>query len=134
MPGVKKTLPSRPVEAETLLESVRREVIPVLEETRRAVNVMGGDRSTITSDYTAKLSDRFLFVDATDGEVTVTLPLAAVADDYEFTVKKIDSSGNAVNIASSSNIDGSTPLVLLAQYDVATVLAYNETYYVTSMA
>lgn len=61
-------------------------------------------------------------VDASSAAVTITLPLAADSQNVLFTIKKIDSSGNAVTIDANEDVDGGT-LSLASQYDVKTVVS-----------
>lgn len=75
-----------------------------------------------TSAYTVTVGDgtKLLAVDASGGAVTITLPAAETAGDgFEITVKKTDSSANAVTVDGngSETIDGSATLVLSYQYD-----------------
>lgn len=64
---------------------------------------------TITSNATADPNDGTILVDASGGNVTVTLPAAASFPGRILVVKKIDSSGNSVTIDgnASETIDGS---------------------------
>lgn len=56
---------------------------------------------------------------------TITLPTAASISGRIYTIKKIDSSGNAVTIGttSSQTIDGSTTYALSSQYKYVTVVS-----------
>lgn len=79
-----------------------------------------------TAAYTVAIDDatKVVTVDATAGAVTVTLlPAATAGDGFEVTVKKIDSSVNAVTIDGNGaeTIDGATTLVLGSQYHSATL-------------
>jgi hypothetical protein len=60
-----------------------------------------------------------ILVDASGGNVTISLDLCADIIGIPITVKKIDSSGNTVTIdpASTELIDGATTLVIVTQYD-----------------
>lgn len=58
--------------------------------------------------------------DATSAAFTITLP-ATTTSGYMFTIKKIDSSANAVTVAGT--IDGVTNYVLSNQYDSVTVVS-----------
>lgn len=62
-------------------------------------------------------------VDASASAVTITLPLAREQIAREYTVKKTDSSVNAVTLAANGNdvIDGDATQALSAQYDSITV-------------
>jgi hypothetical protein len=86
-----------------------------------------------TSAYTVTSSDDMVVANATGGAFTVTLPNATtVGDGREFTVKKIDSSSNAVTIGttSSQTIDGATTKVLTAQWTSITVKALSGAWYI----
>jgi len=79
--------------------------------------------TTKTSAYTATYFDQVILVDATSGGVTITLPTATGRTD-PITVKKIDSSGNAVTVDgnASETIDGATTKNLAAQWDSMTLI------------
>jgi hypothetical protein len=62
-------------------------------------------------------------VDATAGAVTVNLPAAASSQGYSVTVKKTDSSVNAVTLDgdTTETIDGATTYALSTQYDSVSI-------------
>lgn len=65
-------------------------------------------------------------VDATSGAVTVTLPATPTTGD-QYTVRKLDASGNAVTIAGNGkNLNGAASRSLSSQYDAETIV-YNGT-------
>lgn len=79
--------------------------------------------STKTANYTVTLTDRTVLVNATSGNLVITLPTAASAysatlGGYTFIVKKVDSSTNTVTIQGNGaeTIDGSNTQVLAAQW------------------
>jgi len=77
-----------------------------------------------TAAYTLTTSDATILGDATSGAFNVTLPLASAATAGRiFTVKKIDSSGNAVTLtrAGSDLIDGANTFALSSQNSTVTV-------------
>jgi len=78
-----------------------------------------------TGDYTANGTDHFIPVDATSGNVVITLPSAAVATPFGFElhVMKIDASGHTVTIArgGSDTVNGTTTFVLSSQYSQADI-------------
>lgn len=81
-----------------------------------------------SSAYTILTTDRnkLILVDATGGAVTITLPAAATAEDgFSVTIKKIDSSTNAVTIDgdASETIDGATTYVISSQYESVSVVS-----------
>jgi hypothetical protein len=74
------------------------------------------------SPYTVIATDEYILADAASGAITITLP--SPVSGRLLTVKKIDSSGNAVTLnAGAASIDGSSTKVLAAQWDAARVLA-----------
>lgn len=62
-------------------------------------------------------------VDATSGNIVVTLPTVAASIRKVFIIKKTDSSANTATVtrASSDTIDGATTYVLSTQYDSVTI-------------
>ncbi len=73
-----------------------------------------------TTPYTVTQQDRYIYVDATGGAATVTLPLAATFPaGFRVGIKKKDSGGNAVTVARSGSdtFDGATSISLAAQFN-----------------
>lgn len=72
-----------------------------------------------TAAYTADATDFLVLCNASGGAFTVTLPAAAAAAGRIYTIKKIDSSANAVTVdgAGAETIDGAATRNLAAQYD-----------------
>jgi hypothetical protein len=71
------------------------------------------------ADYLATESDSIVLVDATAGNVNITLPTAAGITGREYTVKRIDSIVlNSVSVTpnGAETIDGATPYSLAAQW------------------
>lgn len=64
-------------------------------------------------------------VDCTGGARTITLPTAVGIGGRQYTIRKLDASGNAVTIDGdgSETINGATTKALAAQYDVATIMS-----------
>lgn len=86
----------------------------------------GGSTSAQTGNYTVLMTDRnkLILVDATAGNVTISLlPAATATDGFEVSFKKIDASVNIVTIDgnASETIDGSLTQVLSTQYDETTL-------------
>jgi hypothetical protein len=81
--------------------------------------------ATKTANYTALQSDDIIRGDATSGAITITLPTAVGNSGEIFHIKKIDSSANAVTIAttSSQTIDGALTQPILTQYQNITVVS-----------
>jgi len=85
--------------------------------------------ATVTADHTA-VTQSLVLVDASGGPVTVTLPGPTSATVV--TVKKIDSTANAVTIATpgSETIDGDSDRTLTAQWVAREVASDGANYYV----
>lgn len=64
-------------------------------------------------------ADDCVFVDATDGPVSITIPAAAQMQFARVTIKKIDASANAVTLAGT--IDGVVNPTLATQYKSKTI-------------
>lgn len=97
---------------ETVLSAVEREF-------NRAADGYLFTVTRVTSAYTMTLNDSVILVDASSGAVTVTLKPARECERKRVTIKKIDSSANAVTVDadSSEEIDGATTKSLASQYD-----------------
>ncbi len=79
-----------------------------------------------TANYTFTDDDDLLLVDATAGNVTITLPaVAGVRLGKRLTVKKVDTSANWVRLVpnGSETVDGHTSLYLLAPQQAAMIYA-----------
>jgi hypothetical protein len=75
---------------------------------------------TITSDTTLDATYSKVNVDATGGNVTVTLPLAVTYRWHEYHIKRIDGSANIVTIdANGAEVIDDQLTLILAQYDSA---------------
>lgn len=87
--------------------------------------------TTKTSAYTIGTSDVVVLADATSGAFTLTLPTAT--SGYTYYIKKIDSSANAITVATSPNtqtIDGATTHSLSTQYASLTIVSDGSNWYV----
>lgn len=91
--------------------------------TNQTLSPIAETYATTTADITA--SSLKTFVDANAGAITITLPTAASVAGFTYTIKKIDSSINAVSVAASGaeTIDGSATQSLPNQYDVLRVFS-----------
>jgi len=72
---------------------------------------------TVTSNYTVLATDDYIFVDASAGNVTVTLP--ALAKGVRYNIMKIDSSNNTVTVKGDTindKINGEVCQVIIQQY------------------
>jgi hypothetical protein len=75
--------------------------------------------ATLTGNYTLSAVHSRVFVDATAGAVTLTLPAVAACTDREYYIVKIDSSANHVILDgnASETINGATTYDLTTQYE-----------------
>ena len=82
--------------------------------------------TSITSNATVDLAKNFYTIDATSGNITITLPAASAAFGagmaLDLIFKRIDNSGNTVTIQRATSpgtdtIDGATSFTLPSQYD-----------------
>lgn len=101
-----------------LLEQADRENMKradVAERTNRSI-------ATYTTSTTIGQGQDVVLADATSGAVTITLPPAAERFK-EYTIKKMDASGNAVIIDGSGaeTIDGATTVSMTTQYETRTI-------------
>lgn len=82
-----------------------------------------------SSNYTASEVD-IVLADASGGSITITLP--SPSTDIDITVKKTDSSSNAVDIATpgSETIDGSSSLSITSQYTSRTITSDGSNYFI----
>ncbi len=87
---------------------------------------------TVESSVELTFNDyRTVLVDASDGDVTITLP-DATERTGRFEIKKIDSSSNTVTIETqeSQTIDGSEGIIIDFQYDSYTVVSNQENWFI----
>lgn len=77
-------------------------------------------------------ADEVALVDASGAAVVITLPSATGLNGTVFTVKKIDSTANAVTVtpAATQTIDGAASIAITTQYEAVTVIAYAGNWYV----
>jgi hypothetical protein len=87
---------------------------------------------TKSANYTAAAADDTILANASTGVVTITLPTAVGVAGKVYTVKKIDSSANAVTVAttSSQTIDGVTTYSLANQYGGVNVQSDGSNWYI----
>jgi len=86
----------------------------------------GTDQVTqVSSAYTVLGTDAHVRVDAGSGAIAITLPDASAVLGKKYVIKKVDSSGNAVNINTvlSQQIDGLTTRALSAQYQTISIIS-----------
>lgn len=84
-----------------------------------------------TSNYTLAATDSIVLVNASGGTVTVTLPDAG-ASTRQYSVKKLDSSGNAVTVqpAGGQTIDDGPSATLNPQYASITVVSDGNNWFI----
>jgi hypothetical protein len=92
----------------------------------------GAVTTTAATTYEVTRADAVLLVDATAGTCTVTIPSAALHTDRHWHIKKIDASGNAVNLvpAAAGTIDGATPYALASQWDTAHIVSNGTAWFI----
>lgn len=69
----------------------------------------------VSSDYTLSAKDNLIVADASKGAIALSLPPAQGNIGVDFTIKKIDSTTNAVKVVSTETIDGLTTRALTTQ-------------------
>lgn len=74
---------------------------------------------TVTSNYSVFLLDEVIWVDATAGNVTITLYQSAEIKGQEFIIEKIDNTTNTVTVAAqgTDTVNGGPSFDLLLQYE-----------------
>jgi hypothetical protein len=79
----------------------------------------------LSADYEAGIGDDVIAVDASGGAVTISFPVASDFENKIWTIKKIDSSSNAVILDpdSSETIDGATTYSISTQYDSVSIIS-----------
>lgn len=88
----------------------------------------GGGADTVTqvsADYTVLGTDAHVRVDAALGVKNITLPDASAVLGKKYVIKKVDASGNAVNVLTvlGQQIDGLTTWPLNAQYQTISIIS-----------
>lgn len=121
--------------------------IPVLRTMYNSVEVFGARKAGATlrkpivsktfsdTPYAAATTDDTILVDASSGATEVDLPAAATSSGVQLTIRKTDTSVNAVTIDpnSSETINGSaTSVSLTQQYDSITLLCDGSGWVITS--
>lgn len=92
---------------------------------------LGGNETKLTASATIDDAYNVIYLDATSGNLTATLPAASGCTGQIYTLKRIDGSANTCTVASSDNIDGAASKSL-AQWDSLTVKCSttDTTYYI----
>ena len=80
-----------------------------------------------TANYIATVDNLVILVDATAGNVNITIPTARNNNGKLFVVKKIDSTANTVTITpyGTQLIDGSSTVVISVQYTAVMIVSDN---------
>ncbi len=88
--------------------------------------------SSVSSDTTLDNTYSVVAVDASGGNVTITLPTAVGVEGRTFSIKKVDSSSNTVTINpnGAETIDGGSSAVISVQYVSVMVISDNTNWYV----
>lgn len=86
----------------------------------------------VTINSTADFGYEYYLIDASNNNVTLTLPSASISDGLFFGIRRIDNNvSNTASIAGDSNgetLDGSVSLPLLSG-DKVTVISINSVWY-----
>ena len=85
-----------------------------------------------TSAQTLTADNYLVIVNASTGNITITLPPAVNHKNRIYTIKKIDSSGNSVTIDanSSEKIDGEQTVVLNLQFAYVTIVSDGDEWFI----
>lgn len=104
------------------------------DTTRRIIAYKDEAVSPQTANYTITSTDEVVLGDATSGDITITLPLAADVTGRAFTIKKVDSSANIVTVDANGaeTIDGTTTFDLAFQYDYVKLLSDGTEWFIIS--
>jgi hypothetical protein len=88
--------------------------------------------ATKSASYPVTTNDEVILANAGSTPITITLP-TAVSNTNLYVIKKIDSSGNNVTVAttSSQTIDGGTTAVIKVQYASISVVSDGSNWYIT---
>lgn len=88
--------------------------------------------SSKTASYLVNYNDAVILADATAGAITISLPPAREMEQKRITVKKIDSSGNAVTIDpnGAETIDGTATKAITVQYTSYEFISLNGAWWI----
>lgn len=101
----------------------------------RALQVKSNQKITsVSTNYTALLSDDLINVDCTSGAVTVTLPAAATSSGKVFSIRKVDQSTNLLTIDPNSTelIGGQSTWQLIGINQVLRIVCDGSGWIITS--
>jgi hypothetical protein len=87
-----------------------------------------------TAAYTATSTDQVITADASGGAYTITLPTAVGITGRQYTIKKTDSSANAITVDANSaeTIDGSLTISLWKQYQMVVIVSSGSNWIITN--
>lgn len=102
-----------------------------LEATSDSI-IVEKDITTVSTNYTALISDRVVLVNASAWNVTITLPATNNIDTVWLTIKKIDTSWNTVTINTpwAETIDNATSITILEPLQSKSIVSDWLNYYV----
>ncbi len=94
-----------------------------LNGVKTAVPLLIGDTKVVSGDYTFILTDSIILADAIGGDMEVTLPSPTL--NRAATVKKIDNTGNKVDILTpgGATIDGAASIELSSVFESRTMIS-----------
>jgi hypothetical protein len=89
-------------------------------------------RTTKTANYTITKFDYIILVNATSGNIVISLPSAIGIDGRPYIIKKVDGTANTVTITTqgAETIDGASTYVLDTQYEAVSIASDNANYYI----
>ena len=111
-------------------EEANRQYAGAINDISDALNYTGVVSVSSSSDVTVQFG--LWLANATSGAITLTVPPARPHEGKGWTFKKTDASGNAVTIASASNIDGASSQALSSQYDSITIMSDGSVWHITA--
>lgn len=111
-------------------EEANRQYAGAINDLSDAFNYTGV--VSVASDSDVSIQFGLWLADATAGAITLTVPPARPHEGKGWTFKKTDSSGNAVTLSSSSNIDGAATYALSSQYAAVTIVSDGANWQITS--
>lgn len=101
--------------------SMYNQAIQAIQNNWGTLNSASFPVPTILTDYTILTGDRGLQIDATAGNMTLTLPDARISSGMTFLIVRIDATANTVTLAASNaqTVNGAASQVIAASYGVA---------------
>ena len=126
---VRKVFPTYPTQGEAI-RKLSEAINSIIDDLPVRVS------RAVSSAATADINAGVYLADATSAAFTVTLPSVAAYKYRQLTIKKVDSSANAVTVDGngSETIDGATTYALSAQYDSVTIYSDGSEWHVIATA